>query len=355
MWPMNHGNSNSKQKVQQQNIDVIIERLNKRIGKLLGKNGKQPQGKKVSNLTFSLIIISFSILLWLTTGFYYLSENQFGLILCNGKIEQVVKGMKVGFTTPYPFGDIETVDGTTSEFIDLNKLNLNANGFIILARDLNPILVDAKFNYQIVDPALVFKTSLQKQNNIDDLVAWRVEIQLRNYFAAKLRDDILKSNLIVTAGEIKNIANQDLSAVGIKLVKFSINSLQDSKAASPGMRGLDTSIHEPLIATQLLQQAALYRQNKLSQTKVAVDQFNQLLPQYKKNPQPIVEQMYYDTLEAIPYKGEQYPLMALSLSDLLTQAKLQVDDSSATPAQIPLRERHYNREVNRSRDLDGGE
>lgn len=349
---MNPGNTKRKNP---QKVDILVERLNKRIGRILGKKGKlPPQKKKTSNLTFSILILSFTVMLWFTTGFYYLADNQYGLVLRNGKIVNVVKGIKVGFVAPYPFGDMEVIDASVSDFIDLDKTSLNNGNFNIISADLNPIKVDAKFNYQVVDPVLMFKTSLQKQANLDNLIAWNVQIELHDYFVQKTKNEILKSNLTVVANEVKNAVNEKISKTGIKIIKLNITALNEVVSINASSVGnvvpIIAATPKP-ISQQLLDQAQQYKENILAQTQVDIDKFNQLLPQYKVNQRAIVQQMYYDTLEAIPTKQllNNYPLISLNLSDLILLSQQQqatplINSTASAPA---LRERHFSREVNR--------
>lgn len=225
---MNRGKTNPKSP---SGVDRVVDSLNQKIARALGKNGKNPSPKKTSNLGFSLLIIFCSIILWFTTGFYYLGENEYGLILQNGQIVKVVKGMKVGFTAPYPFGDIVIVSSDTSNFIDLSELYQDQP--VILSRDLAMLKVDAKFTYQIYDPSLFFEKIFHKEDNMDIFVSIEVQNELRNYFSNKLKSEILKSNLTVVAGEIRDQANNDFSNYGIKIIKLNINSLKEIENIEP--------------------------------------------------------------------------------------------------------------------------
>lgn len=351
---MNHGNI--KHKIFH-NIDVIVEQINHKLGRLLGKRDHRPsnKNKKISNLVFIVMILGCSLLLWLATGFYYLGENQFGIILQNGKIVKVVKGIKVGFIAPYPFGNIAVLDAAISDFIDLNKMGLTNGNFTILSRDLQQIKVDAKFNYQVVDPSKLFKTLLQMQSNLDNTIAWSVQDQLRDYFISESNNEILKANLTVAANEIRFAVNQRLAVNGIKIVKLNINALTqvnnqpdavvmaENKPNKP-----DRAIQQPNIAVELLQQANDFKQDRLNQTRVEIGQFEKLVAQYRLTPDAIVQQMYYSALEEIPTSQlERYPLLNLNLSELISLAQPKVIEDQEIKQ--PSRTRHFGREVNRER------
>lgn len=373
---MNRGNT--KQNTPHNKIDVVVDRINKKIARLMGKKGKLPQQKKTSNTVFGIIVVVFSIVLWVSTGFYYLGENQSGLILQNGIVTKVVKGIKVGFTLPYPFGNMEVVNTAPSEQIDLNKVNSSNDDFNVLSQDLYPIQVAAKFSYQIANPKLAFQSVLQKQDNLDSFVAWQVQMALHDYFMHKLNSAIVKANLTLIANNVREQLNYTLAKSGITLLKLNIYSIHSPQTshelavANVSESALESQLQKfpeqvqisseaSALIQQLLDEAALYKQNLLLDTQVNINQFNQLLPQYNTNPNAIVEQMYYDTLAAIPSSSaNNYPLLNLPLSELLMQqskAMLQNNDISAVAKASPaptFRERDFSRSVDRRRNFSEG-
>ena len=244
---MNPGKINPKDP---SGVDRAVEILNQKIARALGKNrknGQNPSPKETSNLTFSLLIIACSIILWFTTGFYYLGDNEYGLILQKGEVTKVVKGMKVGFTNPYPFGDIEVVSALASNFIELSELYQNQP--VILSRDLFMVNVDAKFTYEIYDPKVFFESVLHKEDNMDTFVSIEVQNELRTYFSKQIESEILKSNLTVVAGDIKNNINNNLSRYGIKVVKLNINSIKEFENIKP----VDDSVNSTITSTESVQ------------------------------------------------------------------------------------------------------
>ncbi len=337
---MNRGKTNPKTL---KGVDRVVEQLNQKIARMLGKNGghKQPSPKKTTNFTFSIVIFCCSLILWITTGFYYLNENQFGLILKRGEIASIQKGIKVGFTAPYPFGDIEVLSSDVSQFIDFS--NLSQTIPIVLSRDLGMIKVDGKFNYQIQDPSLLFENILQKQNNMDTYVSILVQNELRNYFSKKLESDILKENLTIVAGEVKDNVNQKISAYGIKIIKLNISSLQDYQVKSKAIVVANATESIPLV-DRLLQSATEYHQNTISETKAQIAEFRELLPEYHQHPESVVERLYFETKNAIP-SNYSYPLLNMNLEELIMLDKPLPD----RVAPVSTRERHFDRSVNRTR------
>ncbi len=337
---MNRGKTNPKTLT---GVDRVVEQLNQKIARMLGKNGghKKPSPKKTTNFTFSIVIFCCSLILWITTGVYYLSENQFGIILKFGEIVRVEKGIKVGFTAPYPFGGVEVLSSDISQLIDFSNLPQTTPTF--LSRDLGLVNVDGKFNYQIYDPSLLFQNILQKQTNMDTYVSILVQNELRDYFSKKLKSDILKENLTIAAGEIRDNVNQKMSGYGIKIIKLNISSLEDYQSKSGG-NILSNTTESVSLVDRLLQSANEYHQNTISETKTQIAEFRDLLPEYQRNPESVVERLYFETKNAIP-SNYSYPLLNMNLEELIMLYNLH-----GKVAPVSNRERHFDRSVNRNRN-----
>ena len=340
---MNRGKTNPKTL---KGVDRVVEQLNQKIARMLGKNGghKRPSPKKTTNFIFSIVILCGSLTLWITTGFYYLNENQFGLILKYGEIASVEKGIKVGFTAPYPFGDIEVLSSEVSQLIDFS--NLSQTTTTVLSRDLGMIKVDGKFNYQICDPSVLFQNILQKQNNMDTYVMILVQNELHDYFSKKLESEILKENLTIVASEVRDNVNQKMLVYGIKIIKLNISSLKDYKVKSDVTLVPNIAESIPLV-NRLLQSATEYHQNTISETKAQIAVFRELLPEYQQNPESVVERLYFETKNAIP-SNYSYPLLNMNLEELIMLDKPLHDRA----ASVATRERHFDRSLNRSRSIN---
>lgn len=376
---------NKKQHLQ--GMDATIERMNQKIAKLLGKrHGKLPLNapQKTTNSAFVVLLLVVFLLLWVVTGFYYLDDDQSGIILSNGRITNVVKGMKVGFTLPYPFGDIVMIDSGISPLMTLNQDDIGVAHYTVLAKNLVPIMVDAKFSYQITAPKLLFLTTMLKDNSVQEMLRWQMQLQFRQYIMQNYADDIAADNLTIIASQLRDSANATLAAVGVKIVKLEISSfayapnstiaaaiidksvmparttvasevsqpIQPNAITSPSMAESQAvmNVQRPQIAAALMAQAYQYQEDHIAMAQVNIDKFNQLLPQYRLNPSGITEQMYFEMLAAIPQpKIDPYPLLNLSLSELLA-SDVKMQDSSSSDFN---RGRFVDRSVNRARNLGG--
>lgn len=216
---MNPGNNNRN------GLDSFIERLNKGFGKLLGKKNTPVKPSQTSNATFSIIILFSCLILWGCTGFYFLGENEYGLIFINGKVTDVKKGIRIGITLPYPFGDAEIIDG---EVIQLTSLGAaSGNSFIVLDKNLSPVSISAKFSYQITDPKKLYLNRLQDQDELNNEIIWQVQSKIANYISSRDINELKNTNFTVLSKEILDQVKTVLDSYGITMVKFVIVNIQE--------------------------------------------------------------------------------------------------------------------------------
>lgn len=337
-------------------FDAIVEKINQKIAKILGKkpHNKFPRQNETSNKIFIIIIVGILLFLWFSTGFYYLGENQAGIVLTNGRISRVINGIKVGFVLPYPFSDVEIVDTSVSNFIKISKDDA-LDDYTTSSKDLVPVSINAKFSYQVSNPQLVFLNILQKNDNLNDVVKFQIWQELHNYIAKNTKDDIAKKNLTVMSIEVRNMVDQDLANLGLRIAKLQIAAINYSGDKVSSIENVvtqdkftESSVVMPDIAEQIIDEANSYHADKVSDTKLNIDKFNQLLPRYLQDPDGITMQMYYDMLEKVPMKKDNdYQLLNLKLSDLLLKDDVVVNKVT----NVSDSNRDFNRDVTRSREL----
>ncbi len=201
-------------------VDNFVERLNKGFGRLLGKRGHSLPPKQTSNATFSVIMLVACLLLWVCTGFYFIGEKEYGIILMNGRVVDVNKGIKVGITFPYPFGDVEIIDVAQGNVTTIGESG--AKPLLVLDQNLSPVSISAKFSYQIYDPKILYQKHQQDQDTFDAEVLWQVQSQIRDVIAKKSASELKATNFTVLSNEISSLLNARLALYGITLNKFTI-------------------------------------------------------------------------------------------------------------------------------------
>ena len=344
----------------------FTERLNKRIGRVLGKKPNTPipdLDEKVNNLFFIVMVIVSFLLLWSVSGFYFLPENQYALITRDGKFQKTIVGPDAGFTLPYPFADIIIIDGNISEPLYIGKTSDNDNGFLSMSKDMVAFGINADFSYQVFDPSVLWSNHLQDDNDIDRLTIWLVQQQLHNYIVQHNAKDILNINIIVLSNQLRDDINQNLSGYGIKLKTLNLSNLkqnssliQDAESSVVSSIVMDNS-ESNNIAVQLINEANEYQKEHIVLANANVVKFKQLLPQYKAKPVAIVEQMYYQLLADVPVNhANQYPLLNLTLTELLNLANVggtkNVSQEQDTNSENSRSIRNVDRSVVRERNFN---
>ncbi len=340
---MNRGNN----KKPSSNFDEWVDRINRKLSRLLGKkNDNKLPRNKTSALTFSFIILTSVLVIWCATGFYYLQDNQYGVIVRMGKLSYVVKGIKVGLTLPYPFEQIVVFNGGANNTVKIGDVTADDAKFVVLSKELEPVTISARFTYQITNPEDLYTNYLQEDNDLGEVISWHLKSQIHEYISEKTIVDLKNSNSIVIANELRNLVNDDIESYGIKITKLNIESLYQVNV-SPILETQKVAHANP-IATELIKEAKLYYQEQIEIAKNNVDTINQLIPAYEQNPDGVATELYYEALKQIPVnKNNNYPLLDLSLSELLIKINVleskSEDNSYTEDFREVRRERNFER------------
>lgn len=336
---MSHGNTNKDNgslmsQAKKSNVppnESVIDRLNRGLARLMGKkssqpNDSQPPSKIPSNNRFIGIIFIMLVILWGLTGVYYVPEGSYGLILQNGKLSKVVKGLQAGMTLPFPFSDVIALDATSSS-IYFGKAS-ESTPFQVITSDEHILDASGEVSYHLSNPQQYFMTYYQENSDLDLRVNWLTKTIVQDYFLHRNSSDLLRSGNIVSSNEIRNLADKILANYGIELDKFNLISLHDvTKSAASTTPNL-ASIESLPLNSQIIQEATNYSQARSLETESMVAEFNQFLPQYRSNNKMIAELMYYKMLSEIPAESSvsNYRLLALSLAQFSALSKNPLQD-----------------------------
>lgn len=298
--------------------ESAVDRLNRKLAKLMGKKDPNSPIKTPSipsNNKFTVIIITMLLVLWGLTGVYYVPNQSYGIILTNGKINQVINGMDIGVTFPFPFSDIVNLDSSE------NTLNLasssNESGILAATEDGSVLNLNANLSFTISDPQKYYLNYYQENSDLNQKINWLMAAIVQDYFIHRQSQKLMQSSSIVTANEIRNLSMIVLRNYGLQINTFNIKSLQNISQAKAS---LPKKSNDLTPAKQIMTEAAQYQAQKLSQTESMVAEFNNLLPQYQANKTAIVELMYYKMLSQVNAKSsmaESFQLLKLSESEFL--------------------------------------
>lgn len=313
-------------------MDDKIEKLNSKISKLLGKKGNNKPNLRgsndddmISDAIYIIITLLCFLLLWLSTCIYYVNDKFFGLVLSNGKLQQVISGPKVGITYPVPFGSVEMVNASVSDMLDISADGSSDINYKALTLDAIAIGTSAQFSYQIVNPQKLYNKISLQQENIENTVKLDVAASFHNYISRESYASIRDANLTIVGNQIRDMVNKDLYSYGLLVVKININKLTiiDDSGLSKKTSGVLEQANLPQngLEMQLINQAYLYQIDQLTFAESDIAIYNKLLYQYKQNPKLVVEQIYNDAISSVGVVkpvtiSEKYPLLFKSLADL---------------------------------------
>ncbi len=328
---------------------TLVDRLNARLARLMGKKDQHKFNKPSvpSNKQFLIILIIMVVFLWLLTGFYYIPDNNYGLILKRGKIDKVENGLQIGFTLPYPFAEVVLIDASNSN-ITIGKQGNNEYNPVVTS-DNRRLVMAAEISYRINDPRKFFLTFYQDDMNLDQRVNYLAMAITQDYMLHQQSTNLLKSSTIVTSNDIRRLSNTILEKYGIELTKYAINILSVNNQQIQLSQKLSSS--DSNLANKLLEEANQYSQAKSAETQQITQEFKQYLTQSHSSKDAVSELMYYKMLSSIPRESgiESYPLLSKSLASL----KSLVNDTlieSGSISKIDLNDvRAVNRNVDRER------
>lgn len=297
--------------------ESAVDRLNQKLARLMGKKDPNSPIKTPSipsNNKFTVIIITMLLVLWGLTGVYYVPNQSYGIILTNGKINQVISGMDIGVTFPFPFSDIVNLDSSENT---LNLASSNESGVLAATEDGSVLNLNANLSFTISDPQKYYLNYYQENSDLNQKINWLMAAIIQDYFIHRTSQKLMQSSTIVTANEIRSLSMVILRNYGLQISTFNIKSLQNISQAKASLPKENNDITP---TKQIMTEANQYQAQKLSQTESVVAEFNNLLPQYQANKTAIVELMYYKMLSQVSAKSstaESFQLLKLSESQFL--------------------------------------
>lgn len=343
---MNHGNHDNKS---------TVDKLNQWIARLFGKKSaidqvqppQKPQDSISGNAKFTVIVTGIMTVLWLLSGLYYVRDNEFGVVLKSGEVNEVVHGLKFGVTLPYPFGEIVIFANDINNVVKPSENQDNK----FLTADNKEFVVGIDFSYSIESPEKFFINYYQGNDDFKQHVSGAVMSLIQEYLLRHNSSELLSVNTIIIANEIRELSSNDLEQSGVRLDKLTITSLQENVEESTMVKSPSVAVvkSESDTINQLLSEAQLYKQNIANQTESEINEFNKLLTEYKTNPAMVAELLYYKMLSKIPAINleNQYKLLNSNLSEL---EKQQISSTTTNNDRNSLRKsRTVNREVIRER------
>lgn len=196
-------------------IDEQIEKINQQLAKILGKKDNNNLDNNLSSSKFILLLIINLLLLWCITGFYFVGSNQYAIFYKNGKMIDIIKGVKIGFTYPIPFGDYQLINANLGDTLSINTNRKEWK----LSKDLKPLKVTVIFNYKI-NNIKKFYENFGFVQDTNKLIFLLFNMQLREYIASKDSNVLVHNSLIAQGNEFRDTLNKQFEVYGINISKL---------------------------------------------------------------------------------------------------------------------------------------
>lgn len=326
---------------------AIFENL---LKKLTGNGGQSNQSKGSLGLgkliPFGIII---AIIIWVLSGFYTIKEAERGVVLRFGKFDGIVQP---GLNWKPTF--IDQVIPVNVERIS----ELRAQGSM-LTQDENMVTVEMTVQYRVQDPAQFLFNVVEPQDSLSQAT----DSALRYVIGHMTMDDILTTGRSVVRERTWKELNEIIKPyhMGLEVVDVNFQSARPPEAVKDAF---DDAIkaqedeqrlireaeayareREPIArgnAQKIVEQANAYKQQVVLNAQGEAERFNQLLPEFRANPQIMKERLYLDSMEKVMRDTPKVlldntgnNLTVLPLDQLLNQAKTANHSSTTTKKASP--------------------
>jgi len=294
-------------------LDVVFQKIAGFFGGLFGqKTAQGPSGSSNGGKFVAIAVVVVLAVIWFASGWYTVKESDRGVVLRLGAYHsQVEPGLH-----------------WSPKFID-KVIPINVEAFrtmpttgFMLTEDENIVRVAMEIQYRIVAP----EKYLFSVTNADNSLLQALDSSLRFVIGHSTMDDALTTGREVVRQETwkmldKIIAPYDL---GIQIVDV---NLQETRPPEQVKDAFDDAIaaqedeerfvreaeayereKEPIARGQVKrieQQARSYEEGIILQAQGDVAKFNQLLPEYKANPEVTRQRLYIEAMEQVLTKSSK--------------------------------------------------
>ncbi|QDJ12361.1 FtsH protease activity modulator HflK [Mergibacter septicus] len=295
------GNTNN------QELPDLVEIFENLLKKLTGNGGNANQNNGSFGLgKFLPIAIVIAIILWVISGFYTIKEAERGVVLRFGKVNGIVQP---GLNWKPTF--IDQIIPVNVERIS----ELRAQGSM-LTQDENMVTVEMTVQYRIQDPAQFLFNVVEPQDSLSQAT----DSALRYVIGHMTMDDILTTGRSVVRERTWKELNEIIKPyhMGLEVVDVNFQSARPPEAVKDAF---DDAIkaqedeqrlireaeayareREPIArgnAQKIIEEANAYKQQVVLNAQGEAERFNQLLPEFKANPQIMKDRLYLDNMEKI--------------------------------------------------------
>jgi membrane protease subunit HflK len=266
-------------------------------------NKDKPKFEKPPLGKIAAIIITIVIVAWVGFGFYVVQPAEQAAVLRFGKFSKMVES---GLHW-YPIG----IDKVYKENVqELKTISLNRE---MLTSEENIVHISFTVQYRIAD----LKDYLFANTNPTKLLQQALESAVRQVVGENKLEQILTTNRAVITQQVRSEMEALLKTYksGIYISEVIMQPAQAPDAVKSSFddvikaredREREQNVAEAYAnrvipvaqgkAQRILDQANAYKQKIVLEAQGEISQFEQLLPIYKKNPDIVMNQMYFNTI-----------------------------------------------------------
>jgi membrane protease subunit HflK len=301
-------NKNNKKNEQgPPDLDEVFQKISRTLGGLFGKKPSQgPSGSNQGGSFIAIAILAIIAVVWFASGWYQIKESDRGVVLRFGSYHsQAEPGLN---------WNPKFIDQVIPVNIEIIR-TMPTTGFM-LTEDENIVRVALEVQYQVIDP----KKYLFSVTDADNSLLQALDSSLRFVIGHSTMDDALTTGREVVRQETSALLEKIIEPydLGIRIVDV---NLQETRPPEQVKDAFDDAIaaqedeerfvreaeayereKEPIARGQVKrieQQARSYEEGIILQAQGAVAKFNQLLPEYKANPEVTRQRLYIEAMEQV--------------------------------------------------------
>ncbi len=289
----------NKQDPGQQELDEFIQKLQNRLGGLLGGDGKGGYG----GLALILVLL---LAVWAAFGFYRLDQAEQAVVLRFGKFNNIV-GAGLHWNAPL-------VDKVYKvNVMQQNNVSLQAT---MLTEDENIVDVALNVQYQVHDPKQYFLSI----GDPEEALMRATESALRHVVGGTEMDSIITEGRQVMAQDVTLRLQEHLNRyqTGLLITKVNIEDAHPPKEVKGSFDDVikakedETRLQNEAQtyangivpeargkAQRMIEEANAYKSEVLSRAEGEANRFTRLLAEYAKAPEVTRERLYLDTMERV--------------------------------------------------------
>ncbi|MFT4719337.1 MAG: membrane protease subunit HflK [Candidatus Azotimanducaceae bacterium] len=293
-------------------LDEAFRKLQNSLGEMFGgKKGGGSSGGGSSMPTFSLNIIGLVLVviigLWAFSGIYTLDQQERGVILRFGKVQEQVLLPGLHWNPPF----IDKVLKT-----NVTRVRSATNSSEMLTEDENIVIVKMSVQYVVSDVSKY----LLRVRNPDQSLDQATESALRHEVGSSLMNEVLTEGR-AELGERVKLRIQTYMVrygTGIEVTQVNIDETAPPDAVRAAfddvikaredevrVRNEANAYANQVIpeargeAQRLIEESLGYKERVIAQARGEADRFNKLYAEYKLAPEVTRERIYLDTIESV--------------------------------------------------------